>query len=46
MVWPDYRKPPSADELTQRFMPGDLERAARYDEELRALLQVVGLMRD
>ena len=46
MLWPDYRKPPSADELTQRFMLGDLERAARYDEELRTLLQVVGLMRD
>ncbi len=45
-LWPDYRKPPSADELTQRFMRGDLERAARYDEQLRVLLQVVGLMPD
>lgn len=45
-LWPDYRKPPSADELTQRFMRRDLERAARYDEQLRALLRVVGLMRD
>lgn len=45
-LWRDYRKPPSADELTQRFSTGDLERAARHDRQLRALLQVVGLMPD
>ena len=46
VLWPEYRKPPSADELAQRFMPGDLERAARHDRHLRTLLQVVGLMPD
>ena len=45
-LWPDYRKPPSADELIQRFMPENLDRAARYDEQLRVLLQVVGLVPD
>ena len=31
-LWPDYNKPPTADELTQRFMPGDLKRAAQHDD--------------
>ena len=46
VLWPEYRKPPSAEELAQRFMPGDLARAARYDRQLRTLLQIVGLMSD
>ena len=46
VLWPEYRKPPSADELQQRFTMADLTRAARYDRQLRTLLQVVGLMPD
>ena len=42
-VWPDYRKPPTAYQLKQRFSVSDLRRAARHDEELKKLLTVVGL---
>lgn len=42
-VWPEYRKPPSADSLADRFTPSDLWRAARHDDQLRRLLDVLGL---
>lgn len=42
-LWPDYRKPPTAYQLNQRFSVSDLRRAAQHDEELRKLLIVVGL---
>lgn len=42
-VWPEYRKPPSADSLVERFAPSDLWRAARHDDQLRRLLDVLGL---
>ena len=42
-VWPDYRKPVTANDLTRRFSLSDLRQAARYDAELRRLLAVLGL---
>ena len=42
-VWPDYRKPPTAIQLNQRFSDSDLRRAARYDGELGKLLGILGL---
>ena len=42
-VWRDYSKPPTADELIRRFSLADLGRAARYDEESRRLLAILGL---
>ena len=42
-VWPDYRKPPTAYQLKQRFSVSDLRRAAQHDSELRELLILVGL---
>ena len=42
-VWPEYRKPPAAYQLRQRFAVSDLRRAARHDGELRKLLIAVGL---
>ena len=42
-VWPEYRKPPTADQLSRRFTLSDVRRAARYDEELRQLLEIIGL---
>ena len=42
-VWPEYSKPPTVDELIQRFAFADLRRAARYDGELRRLLVLLGL---
>ena len=42
-VWPEYRKPPTADELIQRFGLTDLRRAARHDDELLRLLGFLGL---
>jgi hypothetical protein len=42
-LWPEYRKPPTAAQLKQRFSVSDLRRAARHDGELRKLLSVVGL---
>ena len=41
--WPEYRKPPNAAQLKQRFAVSDLRRAARHDGELRKLLIAVGL---
>ena len=45
-VWPEYGKSQSlltADELKRRFTVSDLRRAASYDQELRRLLDVLGL---
>ena len=42
-LWPEYRKPPTAAQLKQRFSLLDLRRAARHDGELRKLLIAVGL---
>ena len=42
-VWPEYRKPPVANRLRQRFDLSALRRAAEHDGELRKLLVVVGL---
>ena len=42
-LWPEYRKPPTAARLKQRFSVSDLRRAARHDRELQRLLNVVGL---
>ena len=42
-VWPEYRKPPAANRLRQRFDLSALRRAAEHDGELRKLLVVVGL---
>ena len=41
--WPDYRKPPTADDLERRFDLGDLRRAAKRDTHLRRLLEGLGL---
>ena len=43
-LWLDYRKPPTADALTRRFIPDDLRRAALHDDQLGTLLRTVGLM--
>ena len=42
-VWPDYDKTPSVNQLQRRFELGDVRRAARYDPELRKLLDILGL---
>ena len=42
-VWPEYSKPPTADQLSQRFALSDVQRAAQYDSELQRLLEVLGL---
>ena len=42
-VWPEYSKPPTADQLSRRFTLSDVRRAARYDEELQKLLEILGL---
>jgi hypothetical protein len=42
-VWPEYRKPPIAVELERHFTVDDLRRAARFDEDLAALLRAVGI---
>lgn len=42
-VWSDYGRPPTVDQLSQRFTRSDLQRAARYDDELQRLLAVLGL---
>lgn len=43
-VWPEYSKSSlTADQLTGRFDVSDVQRAARYDDELRTLLNVLGL---
>ena len=43
-VWPEYSKSSlTADQLNRRFTVSDLRRAARYDQGLRRLLDVLGL---
>ena len=42
-VWPEYRKPPTADQLSEHFTLSDVRRAARHDKELRQLLEILGL---
>ena len=42
-VWREYSKQLTADQLRQRFTLSDLQRAARYDNELRRLLKILGL---
>ena len=43
-LWPEYRKPPTADQLAQRFTLDDLKRAARHDDQLGRLLRIVGVI--
>ena len=42
-VWPEYSKPPTADQLSQRFTLSDVQRAAQHDSGLQRLLTVLGL---
>ena len=43
-VWPEYSKSSlTADQLIGRFDVSDVRRAAKYDEELRKLLEMLGL---
>ncbi len=42
-LWPEYRKPPTADQLIRRFGLDHLRRAAGHDEGLGRLLDVLGL---
>ena len=42
-LWPEYRKPPTVDQLKRRFELPDVQRAAQYDQELRRLLSILGL---
>ena len=42
-VWPEYDKPPTADQLSRRFTLSDVRRAARHDKELSQLLEILGL---
>ena len=42
-LWPEYSKPPTAHQLIRQFGLDDLRRAARFDEGLRRLLDVLGL---
>ena len=42
-IWPEYRKPPTAAQLRQRFDLPALRRAARHDQELQRLLAILGL---
>lgn len=42
--WPDYKKPPNANDLNKRFFVDDLLRASRYDPHLERLLATVGLL--
>ena len=42
-VWPAYKKPPTAEQLRQRFTLADVRRAAGHDQHLRQLLEVIGL---
>lgn len=42
-VWPEYSKQLTADQLKQRFALSDLQRAARHDNELKRLLEILGL---
>lgn len=43
-VWPEYSKSSlTADQLTGRFDVSDVQRAARHDDDLRTLLDILGL---
>ncbi len=42
-LWPAYQKPPTAEQLRQRFTLDDVRRAAVHDQNLRKLLEVIGL---
>ena len=42
-VWKEYDKPPTVDQLAQRFDVPDLLRTARYDEHLQRLLEILKL---
>ncbi len=42
-VWPEYSKPPTADQLSKRFTLSDVQRAAQHDSGLQRLLKVLGL---
>lgn len=42
-VWPEYRKPPTAEQLDRRFDLPDLLRAAGHDPHLQRLLEVLDL---
>jgi len=42
-LWRQYSKPPTAHQLIRQFGLDDLRRAAQYDEELKRLLDVIGL---
>ena len=42
-LWPAYQKPPTAEQLRQRFTLDDVRRAAAHDQHLRQLLEVIGL---
>ena len=41
-VWPEYDKPPTADQLDQRFGVSDLLRVAQHDEHLQRLFEILG----
>ena len=43
-VWPEYGKPPTADQLDQRFGVSDLLRVAQHDVHLQRLLEILGLI--
>lgn len=42
-VWSEYDKPPTADQLDQRFGVSDLLRVAQHDEHLQRLFEILGL---
>ena len=42
-LWPEYQKPPTAEQLRQHFTLDDVRRAAVHDQHLRTLLEVIGL---
>lgn len=42
-VWPQYSKPPTVAQLSDRFGVDDLRRAARHDRALQELLDTLGL---
>ncbi len=42
-LWPNYRKPTSAEELNKRFGIEDIRRAAPHDSNLRWVLEKLGL---
>lgn len=43
-VWQTYSKPPKRDQLQSRFQVEDLRRAATFDEDMRRLLTIIGLI--